>query len=161
MADTLPAMVNGKTRRPPHMRADIAAVDPRTDPGMGKLAFFEYRDDAIEAGRQWCEPQGWIVRPQYVGRYDLWILEASRKSWGYRLAPIRVEACLHPERVVVRHAHVPLTHSADRVMPPCIAGDHYPNDGGTACYYCGLPAEIVAPDELAEAWQRVAAGLED
>lgn len=24
--------------------------------------------------------------------------------------------------------------------PPCIAGDHEPNDAGTACAYCGLPA---------------------
>lgn len=36
--------------------------------------------------------------------------------------------------------------------PPCIAGDHYPNADGTACFYCGLPAEVVAPDELAAAW---------
>ena len=35
--------------------------------------------------------------------------------------------------------------------PPCIAGDHEPNDTGTACYYCGLPAEPVDPQELAEA----------
>ena len=35
---------------------------------------------------------------------------------------------------------------------PCIAGEHYPNEAGTACYYCGLPAERVSPDELARAW---------
>lgn len=36
---------------------------------------------------------------------------------------------------------------------PCIAGDHFPNDDGTACAYCGLPAETVAPDELGrELW---------
>lgn len=40
---------------------------------------------------------------------------------------------------------------------PCIAGEHYPNDAGTACYYCGLPAEIVAPDELAAAWSDLVA----
>lgn len=34
---------------------------------------------------------------------------------------------------------------------PCIAGDHEPNDAGTACYYCGLPAEPVDPQEAAEA----------
>lgn len=40
----------------------------------------------------------------------------------------------------------------DYTEPPCIAGNHYPNDAGTACYYCGLPAETMTPDELAEAW---------
>jgi hypothetical protein len=31
---------------------------------------------------------------------------------------------------------------------PCIAGDHYPNADGTACAYCGLPAESIAPDPV-------------
>lgn len=74
---------------------------------MGAIAFFEYREDAVAAAREWVEPQGWIVRVQYVGRYDLWMLMAKRKSWGYRKAEILVEACRHPEKVVVRHAHVP------------------------------------------------------
>lgn len=33
---------------------------------------------------------------------------------------------------------------------PCIAGDHEPNDAGTACCYCGLPTEPVDPQEAAE-----------
>lgn len=102
-----------KTRRPPGMRTDIPVYDPRQDPHpdggtMGRVAFFEYREDAVEAGRQWVEPQGWIVRPQYVGRYDLWMLTAKRKSWGYRLAEILVEACRSPGKNVTRHAHVPV-----------------------------------------------------
>lgn len=32
---------------------------------------------------------------------------------------------------------------------PC---DHYPNARGTACENCGIPAEMVPPDELAEAF---------
>lgn len=33
---------------------------------------------------------------------------------------------------------------------PCIAGDHWPNDAGTACAYCGLPAvQSVGPDPVA------------
>jgi hypothetical protein len=45
------------------------------------------------------------------------------------------------------------THPAPEpnTEPPCIAGDHYPNDAGDACYYCGLPAEPGDPQELAEA----------
>jgi|GEM_PF-7072867 len=45
----------------------------------------------------------------------------------------------------------------DYTEPPCIAGDHYPNDDGTACHYCGLAAEIVAPDELMAAWSELVA----
>lgn len=42
--------------------------------------------------------------------------------------------------------------SADTLgNPPCIAGACYPNDDGTACAYCGLPAEPVTPAELADA----------
>ena len=78
---------------------------------LAAIAFFEYREDAVQAGREWVEPQGWIVRPQYVGRYDLWMLFAKRKSWGYRLAEIPVEACRNPEAVVTRHAHVPAQHA--------------------------------------------------
>lgn len=105
---TLPAMVNGKTRRPLGMRADVVDVDPRTDPHpdgtgtMGRVAFFEYREDAVAAAREWC--QGWDTWPQYFGRYDLWALTAKRKSW--RKAPILVEACRHPEVNVGGHAHV-------------------------------------------------------
>jgi hypothetical protein len=29
--------------------------------------------------------------------------------------------------------------------------DHEPNARGTACQHCGIPAELVTPDELAEA----------
>jgi len=47
--------------------------------------------------------------------------------------------------------------SADYTEPPCIAGDHYPNADGTACHYCGLAAEIVAPDELMAAWSELVA----
>lgn len=36
---------------------------------------------------------------------------------------------------------------------PCLAGEHYPNDAGTACYYCGLPAESIDAAELTEAWR--------
>lgn len=99
-----------KTRRPIGMRTDIPGVDPRTD-GMGHVAFFEYREDAVEAAREWVEPQGWQTRPQYVGRYDLWMLFAKRKSWGYRLNEIMVEACRNPEATVIRHAHVPMQHA--------------------------------------------------
>lgn len=42
--------------------------------------------------------------------------------------------------------------SADTIgEPPCIAGACYPNDDGTACAYCGLPAEPVDQQEIAEA----------
>lgn len=110
---TLPAMVNGKTRRPnAWMRDDVPTYDPRNDPGMGAVAFFEYREDAVAAAREWC--QGWDVHPQYVGRYDLWMLEARRKSWS-STRHVMVMACLHPEREVVRHAHVPMTYSYDRI----------------------------------------------
>jgi hypothetical protein len=112
--------MEAKTRRPIGMRTDVAAFDPREDAHpaggtMGRVAFFEYREDAVAAGREWVEPQGWIVRPQYVGRYDLWMLTAKRKSWGYSKSEIFVEACLHPEREVTRHAHVPDRHSFGRL----------------------------------------------
>lgn len=105
-----------KTRRPIGMRTDIPAYDPREDAHpdggtMGMVAFFEYREDAVEAGREWVEPQGWIVRPQYVGRYDLWMLTAARKSWGYSRSPIIVEACMDVHASVRRHAHVPHRYS--------------------------------------------------
>lgn len=46
----------------------------------------------------------------------------------------------------------PIHTSADTIgEPPCIAGACYPNDDGTACAYCGLPAEPVDPQEAAEA----------
>lgn len=112
---TLPAMVDGKTRRPTRV-LDTPAYDPREDPHpdgstMGRVAFFEYREDAVAAAREYVEPQGWIVRPQYVGRYDLWMLEAARKSWGYSRSPIIVEACMSPDDHVRRHAHVPYRYS--------------------------------------------------
>ena len=110
---TAPSMVNGKTRRPIGMRADVATYDPRNDPGMAAVAFFEYREDAMTAAREWVESQGYQVRAQYFGRYDLWALEARRKSW--RGAGVWVEACLHPERSVVKHAHVPLRYSYERL----------------------------------------------
>lgn len=105
-----------KTRRPIGMRTDIPAYDPREDPHpdsgtMGRVAFFEYREDALAAAHEWVEPQGWIVHPQYVGRYDLWMLTAQRKSWGYSRSPIMVEACMDAERAVQRHAHVPHRYS--------------------------------------------------
>lgn len=31
------------------------------------------------------------------------------------------------------------------------ACEHIPNDRGTACALCGIPAEMVTPDELADA----------
>src|SRR3990172_4899447 len=107
---TLPSMVNGKTRRPIGMR-DIPAYDPREDRlpdggTMGRVAFFEYREDAVEAAREWVEPQGYQYHPQYLGRYDLWMLTARRKSWSSG-KEIIVEACKSPDAVVVRHAHVP------------------------------------------------------
>ena len=109
---TLPAMVNGKTRRPnAWMRDDVPTHDPRRDPGMGAVAFFEYREDAVAAAREWL--RGWDYHPQYVGRYDLWMLEAKRKSW--RKAAVMVEACLHPEREVPGHPHVPYAYSYDRI----------------------------------------------
>lgn len=96
-------------RRPPGMRTDVTAFDPRHDPGMAAVAFFTTSEEAIAAGREWVEPQGYRVQPQYFGRYDLWALEARRKTW--RGAGILVEACRHPERVVVRHAHVPARYA--------------------------------------------------
>lgn len=36
----------------------------------------------------------------------------------------------------------------DVVPGPCIAGDHFPNDDGTACAYCGLPAEPATADPV-------------
>lgn len=116
----LPAMVDGKTRRPSsQLRADVPTFDPRNDPHpdggtMGRVAFFEYREDALDAARQWVEPQGWRAWPQYVGRYDLWMLTARRPSWPTG-RDILVEACHNPDAVVTRHAHVPLTHSYDRL----------------------------------------------
>lgn len=38
----------------------------------------------------------------------------------------------------------PAGHSPE---PPCIAGEHYPNDDGTACAYCGLPAVTMTDAE--------------
>lgn len=117
---TLPAMVNGKTRRPIGMRDDVPNYDPRNDPHpdgqgtMGKVAFFEYREDAVEAGREWVVPQGYDCHPQYLGRYDLWMLTARRKSWPTG-KEILVEACLSPDKMVTRHAHVPLRHSYERL----------------------------------------------
>lgn len=117
---TLPAMVDGRTRRPMGMR-DIPAFDPREDAHpdggtMGRVAFFRYREDAVVAAREWCEPDGWVAHPQYVGRYDLWVLMASRKSWGYRKSAILVEACLSPDKSVRVHAHVPDRHSYGRMV---------------------------------------------
>lgn len=117
----LPAMMDGKTRRPDGWaRADVPARDPREDlhrdgGTMGRVAFFEYREDALAAGREWVEPQGWIVRAQYVGRYDLWMLEAARKSWPIG-RHVLVEACINPCAVVVRHAHVPDRYSYGRMV---------------------------------------------
>ena len=118
---TLPSMVNGKMRRPIGMRADVPDYDPRLDPhpdGMGtmaRVAFFEFREDAVAAGREWCEPQGWETWPQYLARYDLWMLQARRKSWSTG-RNILVEACRDPEANVTLHAHVALRHSYDRVI---------------------------------------------
>lgn len=111
---TAPSMVNGKFRRPIGMRDDVPAYDPRNDPNMGAVAFFEYREDAVAAAKEWVEPQGYLWRAQYMGRYDLWILAAKRKSWGYG-QELLVEACRHPERVVVKHAHVPMRYAYDRI----------------------------------------------
>ena len=47
--------------------------------------------------------------------------------------------------------HIAARAAAGLTEPPCIAGDHEPNDAGTACRYCGLPAEPGDPQELAEA----------
>jgi hypothetical protein len=123
-----------KTRRPIGMRTDIPAHDPRQDRHpdggtMDRCAFFEHREDALEAAREWVEPQGWIVHAQYVGRYDLWVLEAKRKSWGYRFAPIMVEACRSPEAVVVRHACVPMAHSYASLLPRLTAENDSPREG--------------------------------
>lgn len=120
LPNTLPPMEHGKQRRPGWMRADIAPHDPREDPHpnggtMGRVAFFRYREDAVAAAREWCEPDGWRAHPQYVGRYDLWVLEASRKSWGHSKAPILVEACLSPDKAARVHAHVPDQHSFGRM----------------------------------------------
>lgn len=115
----LPTMESGKTRRSAMMRADVPAYDPREDlhpdgGTMGTVAFFEYREDAVGAGAAWCAPQGWIVRPQYLARYDLWCLMARRKSW--RGADIMVEACIGADKRVVRHAHVPDEWSYGRLV---------------------------------------------
>jgi hypothetical protein len=106
-------MENGKQRRPIGMRDDVPSYDPRED-NMGAMAFFEYREDAVAAAREWVEPEGYRVHIQYFGRYDLWAIEAWRKSW--RDKRIWVEACLHPERPVTQHAHVPLRHSYARLI---------------------------------------------
>lgn len=43
---------------------------------------------------------------------------------------------------------------------PCRAScDHEPNARGTACEHCGLTAELVTPDELAEAMMAEVAAL--
>lgn len=107
-----------KTRRPIGMRADVAAYDPREDRHveggtMGRVAFFEYREDALAVGREWVETQGYQIRAQYFGRYDLWALEARRKSW--RGAGIWVEVCRNPDAVVIKHAHVPMRYSYARI----------------------------------------------
>lgn len=51
------------------------------------------------------------------------------------------------------HEYGPTIHtSADTIAnQPCIAGACEPNDDGSACAYCGLPAVPVDPDELADA----------
>lgn len=67
---------------------------------------------------------------------------------------------MHDDPSVTTAAEYRRAVRVENTDPPCIAGDHYPNDAGTACYYCGLPAEIVAPDELAAAWAIVATGGE-
>lgn len=118
---TLPSMVDGKTRRPAGMRADVPDVDPRIDQHpdgigtMGRVAFFEFREDALTAGREWCEPQNWDIWPQYFGRYDLWALQARRKSWSSG-RHIWVEACRDPEASVTGHAHVPSRYSYERIL---------------------------------------------
>jgi hypothetical protein len=115
---TLPAMVDGKTRRPMGMRADVADTDPRTDAHpdgrgtMGRVAFFEFREDAVSAAAEWCA--GWDAHPQYFGRYDLWAISARRRSWSSG-RHIWVEACRDPEAVVTGHAHVPDRFSYDRL----------------------------------------------
>jgi hypothetical protein len=113
-------MVNGKQRRPIGMRDDVPAYDPRNDPHpdgrgtMGRVAFFEYREDAVEAAKEWVVPQGWEYHPQYVARYDLWMLFAKRKSWPTG-RDILVEACLNPFTDVRLHAHVPMKHAFERL----------------------------------------------
>lgn len=81
----LPPMVDGKTRRTTWVR-DIPAHDD-----YGDVATFEYREDALAAAAP-LVVAGWIVRAQYIGRWDRWTLERSRKSWGYSKSAQRVTA---------------------------------------------------------------------
>jgi hypothetical protein len=39
---------------------------------------FEYREEALAAAQALT---GYEAFPQYVGAYDLWIVEAKRKTW--------------------------------------------------------------------------------
>ena len=45
-------------------------------------------------------------------------------------------------------------------MPAFDECDHEPNLRGTACQHCGIPAEMVTPDELAEAMMAEVAAIE-
>jgi hypothetical protein len=50
-----------------------------------------------------------------MGRYDFWMLTASRKSWPTGKS-ILVEACISPDVSVTRHAHVPDRYSYGRLI---------------------------------------------
>lgn len=52
--------------------------------------------------------------------------------------------------------YAPMTAWLDAPASPC---DHWPNPRGTACQHCGLTAELVTPDELAEAMMAESAAL--
>lgn len=65
------------TRRPIGCRPNTPAEDAARD--TQDYATFEYREQAVEAGRALA---GWVTWPQYGGWLDLWIVTARRKSWS-------------------------------------------------------------------------------
>lgn len=80
-------------RRPPAHRPNTPDEEARAVAEIAEegIAAFECQDDAIIAAAPLIAAN-WQVHALYIGRWDRWIIERSRKSWGYRKAAVRVMA---------------------------------------------------------------------